>query len=263
MPAVTLSITDGVATIELNRPEALNAWNGPLGDELLAAVRRVGDDAAVRAVLVRATGRAFSVGADLRDLAGREMTAEGSFDLRRILVQSYHPIITGLRRMGKPVVACVQGAAVGIGLSLALACDLVVAGESATFLLGFARIGLVPDGGASLLVSARVGFSRAAQLALLSERLDARSALDWGLINRVVADDALTADTQALGQQLASGPTRAFAGAKRELNAAMYAGLDEQLALEADVQQEMAAGDDFAEGVAAFVQKREPRFGGS
>ncbi len=146
MSAVTLTVADGLATIELNRPDALNAWNTALGDELLAAVVAVADDAAVRAVLVRGAGRAFSSGADLKDLSGRETTPEGMPDLGRVLRDVYHPIILGLRRMPKPVVAAVNGPAVGIGLSLALACDLVIAAESAYLLLAFVNIGLVPDG---------------------------------------------------------------------------------------------------------------------
>jgi 2-(1,2-epoxy-1,2-dihydrophenyl)acetyl-CoA isomerase len=263
MAAVSLSIVDGLASIELNRPEALNAWNAELGDELLAAVRAVADDDAVRAVVVRGAGRAFSSGADLKDSALRASTPEGVPDLRKVLVEAYHPIITGIRRMEKPVIASVNGGAIGIGLSLALACDLVIAGESAYFLLAFVNIGLVPDGGSSLFVPARVGFARAAELALLGERVDAQSAVRWGLINRVVPDADLAAETEALGRRLAAGPTRSYAGSKRQLNAMVYGRLDEQLELEAQIQQEMASSSDFVEGVTAFVQKREPSFRGS
>ncbi len=263
MAAVTVCVADGRATIELNRPAALNAWNADLGDELRAAVDRVGSDDAVRAVLVRGAGRAFSSGADLRDLGGRATTPEGVPDLRRVLVEAYHPIIAGIRRMPKPVVAAVNGPAVGIGLSLALCCDLVVAAESAYLLLAFVNIGLVPDGGSSLFVPARVGFTRAVELALLGERLSAPQALHWGLVNRVVPDAELAAESEALTGRLAAGPTRAYAAAKRELNATVYGRLDEQLALEADLQQEMAASADFAEGVSAFAQKRRAVFRGA
>jgi 2-(1,2-epoxy-1,2-dihydrophenyl)acetyl-CoA isomerase len=152
---------------------------------------------------------------------------------------------------------------VGIGCSLALACDLVVARESAYFLLAFVNIGLVPDGGSSLFIPARVGATRAAEMAMLGERISAPQALDWGLINRVAPDDGFEAEVDALAERLATGPTRSYAGAKRQLNAWMYARMDEQLELEAATQQEMAASGDFMEGVQAFLGKRPPAFKGS
>jgi 2-(1,2-epoxy-1,2-dihydrophenyl)acetyl-CoA isomerase len=251
------------ATIELNRPDTLNAWNAQLGRDLLAAITAVAQDDAVRAVVVTGAGRAFSAGADLRDLSGREQrTPEGVPDVRRVLTERYHPIITTIRTMPKPVLAAVNGPAVGIGLSLALAADLVIAAESAYLLLAFVNIGLVPDGGSSLFVPTRVGFARATEMAMLGERVPAAQALDWGLVNRVVPDDAFADEVEALRDRLAAGPTRSYAGAKRQLNHWLYARMEEQLELEADVQQEMVGSPDFAEGVAAFIQKRPPAFGG-
>jgi 2-(1,2-epoxy-1,2-dihydrophenyl)acetyl-CoA isomerase len=253
---------DGAAaTIELNRPETLNAWNTQLGHDLLAAVTAVAEDDDVRAVVVTGAGRAFSAGADLRDLSA-DRTAGGHPDVRRVLTERYHPIITTIRTMPKPVLAAVNGPAVGIGLSLALASDLVVASESAYLLLAFVNIGLVPDGGSSLFVPTRIGFARATEMAMLGERIPAAQALEWGLVNRVVADGDFAGEVAALRDRLAAGPTGSYAGTKRQLNAWLYARMEEQLELEADIQQEMAASPDFHEGVAAFVEKRPASFGG-
>jgi 2-(1,2-epoxy-1,2-dihydrophenyl)acetyl-CoA isomerase len=246
------------AKIELNRPDRLNAWTNQFSLDLLDAIRAVTDDPEVRAVAVTGAGRAFSSGADLKEAAD-----SATMDVYQRLTERYHPIITGLRRMPKPVVAAVNGPAAGIGLSLALACDLVVAAESAFFQLAFVNIGLVPDGGSSLFVPARVGFTRAAELAMLGERVDARAAKDWGLINRVWPDAEFAEQSDALLDRLAAGATQSYAGTKRQLNHWMYERMDAQLEFEAGIQRELAASGDFAEGVAAFVAKRPPRFTGA
>ena len=258
--AVALHRHGAVLTIELNRPDSLNAWNKQLGEELLAAVREAGDDEDVRAVLVTGAGRAFSSGADLR--AGFDTTPDGHPDVQTALTERYHPIITGIRTLPKPVVAAVNGPAVGIGCSLALACDLILAAESAYFLLAFVNIGLVPDGGSSLLVPERVGIARAAEMAMLGERVPAPRALEWGLVNGVVPDAQLADEARALAERLAAGPTRSYAGSKRQLNAWRFARMEEQLELEAAIQQEMAASGDFQEGVQAFLERRPARFEG-
>jgi 2-(1,2-epoxy-1,2-dihydrophenyl)acetyl-CoA isomerase len=256
---------DGAAArITLNRPDALNAWNRQLGLDLRAAVEAVATDESVRAVLLTGAGRAFSSGADLKDVSSDDArTASGRPDLHKILTERYHPIITAIREMPKPVLAAVNGPAVGIGLSLALAADLVVARESAYFLLAFVNVGLVPDGGSSLFVPARVGFARAAEMALLGERITAPQALDWGLINRVAADEDFEEVVAGLLRRLADGPTASYAGTKRQLNHWLYTRMHEQLELEAQVQREMAESGDFVEGVTAFVEKRAARFRGN
>ena len=257
---VSLTRRDGAAWIELNRPDALNAWDTQLGDDLHAAVHAVADDDDVRAVVITGAGRAFSSGADLKQ--GFEPTADGHPDVHTRLTEVYHPIITTIRRMPKPVIAAVNGPAVGIGCSLALACDLVVAAESAYLLLAFVNIGLVPDGGSSLFIPARAGFTRAAEMALFGEKVPAAKAFEWNLINRVIPDAEFPAAVEELAARFAAGPTRSFAGTKRQLNASIYPHMDDQLELEAQIQQEMAASGDFVEGVTAFVQKRPARFSG-
>ena len=258
---VNLYRRGAAAKLELNRPDRMNAWNAQLARDLLDALTSVGEDTGVRAVLLTGAGRAFSSGADLKESQSREET--GPHDLYSVLTERYHPLILGVREMPKPVVAAVNGAAAGIGLSLALACDLVLAAESAYFLLAFINIGLVPDGGSSLLVPSRVGFARAAEMAMLGERIPARQAQEWGLINQVWPDAELPERAAELVARLADGPTRSYAGIKRQLNNWLYQRMGEQLEFEARIQQEMGASGDFAEGVKAFTEKRHPRFTGA
>jgi 2-(1,2-epoxy-1,2-dihydrophenyl)acetyl-CoA isomerase len=262
LESVNVRVVDGAATIELNRPQALNAWNAQLGADLLSALRTAAADDGVRAVLITGAGRAFSSGADLKDMSGGTSTAEGHPDVYTTLTERYHPIMEAIRELPKPVVAAVNGPAVGIGCSLALCCDLIVAAESAYFLLAFVNIGLVPDGGSSLFVPSRVGMARASEMSMLGERVSSAQALDWGLINRVFADGELRDQAAALAARLAAGPTRSYAGTKRQLNSWLYARMPEQLELEARIQQEMAGSADMIEGVSAFVEKRPARFSG-
>ncbi len=263
LETVNLTVADGVATIELNRPEKLNAWNAQFGEDLMAAVARCRDDDAIRAALVTGAGRGFSSGADLGELGGGAATPEERPDaVYRQLTEVYHPIMTSIRELPKPVVAAVNGPAVGIGCSLALCCDLIVAAESSYFLLAFVNIGLVPDGGSSLWLPTRVGMARAIELCMLGERLPAEKALDWGLINRVVPDASLREEAGALVAKLAAGPTLSYAGTKRQLNNWLYSRMDEQLELEAQIQREMANSEDSMEGALAFVEKRPARFAG-
>jgi 2-(1,2-epoxy-1,2-dihydrophenyl)acetyl-CoA isomerase len=251
----------GIGRITLNRPETLNAWTAEFGAELNEAVNRDAADPSVRAVLITGAGRGFSSGADLK--AGFEPHPEdGMPNVSQTLHEIYHPIIVGIRELEKPVVAAVNGPAVGIGLSLALACDLILAAESAFFGLAFVNIGLMPDGGSTLFVPAAVGKARAFQMAMLGERIEAQRALDWGLINSVYPDDRLMDEANALVEKLAAGPTRSYAGTKKALNRMLYPDMPGQLDLEAELQHALARSEDFSEGVGAFVQKREPQFTG-
>lgn len=261
LETVNVSRADGAATVELNRPEALNAWNAQFGEDLLAALSTLAADRTVRAVVITGAGRAFSSGADLKDIS-TDTTPDGRPNVYKTLTERYHPIMHAIREMPKPVIAAVNGPAVGIGCSLALCCDLIVAAESAYFLLAFVNIGLVPDGGSSLFLPTRIGMARATELSMLGERLPAAKALQWGLINRVVADDRLTREVTELAARMAKGPTRSYAGAKRQLNNWLYTRMEEQLELEAKIQQEMAGSGDFVEGAMAFIEKRPARFTG-
>jgi 2-(1,2-epoxy-1,2-dihydrophenyl)acetyl-CoA isomerase len=253
--------TGGVGRLTLNRPETLNAWTAQFGAELKQVVEGEAADDSVRAVLVTGAGRGFSSGADLK--AGFDPADDGMPDIRKELHETYHPAIAGIRRLPKPVVAAVNGPAVGIGCSLALACDLVMIAESAFMGLAFVNIGLMPDGGSTAFVPPAVGKARAFQMALLGERVPAARALEWGLVNWVHPDDALMVEANALVEKLAGGPTRSYASSKRALNQAIYGDLDAQLDLEAELQHALGRSKDFLEGVAAFGEKRDPAFSGA
>jgi len=257
---VRVSRLDAVAVIELNRPEAINAWTPDLARQLLAAIQEAGKDPEVRAILLRGAGRGFSSGADHK--LPRELNADGRPNLSIRLHEFYNPLILAVREVPKPVVAGVHGVVAGIAVSLALSCDLIVAAESAYFLLAFTNLGLMPDAGALRFLAERVGLARAAELTMLSDRLSAAKALDWGLVNAVYPDDELPAAAEALAARLAAGPTVALANIKRTLNETTQPNLAAQLAIEADRQQDHGNSDDYAEGVAAFKEKRRPQFRG-
>jgi 2-(1,2-epoxy-1,2-dihydrophenyl)acetyl-CoA isomerase len=260
---VNLTVSgSGAATIELNRPQRLNAWTPQLAQDMLCALKETAERESVRAVMLTGAGRAFSSGADLKEGGAGELMPDGRPNVYRTLTELYHPVIKAIREMEKPVIAAVDGAAAGVGCSLALCCDLVLAAQSAYFMLAFVNIGLAPDGGSSLLLPSRVGMARAAEMAMLGERISAPQALQWGLINRVIPDGELREQAGALLERLAAGPTRSYAAMKRQLNSWLYSRIDQQLELEAQLQQEMVGTQDFFEGVSAFLERRPPRFTG-
>jgi 2-(1,2-epoxy-1,2-dihydrophenyl)acetyl-CoA isomerase len=252
---ILVSVADGVQTITLNRPESLNALNAEMRRALLDAFKVAGRDPEVRSVLLTGAGRGFCSGADLRGDAG-----ERSF--RQVLTAEYNPLITAIRELQKPVVAAVNGVAAGAGVSLALACDLVYAAHEARFILAFARIGLVPDSGVTRILVRALGRHRAAELAFMGDPLSADDAVASGLINGVVPASELLVHAGGVARRLASGPTRAIGLTKRLINTAQDAGLAESLAAEAALQELAGRTADHREGIAAFAEKRDPRFSG-
>ncbi|MBA2919547.1 2-(1,2-epoxy-1,2-dihydrophenyl)acetyl-CoA isomerase [Sphingomonas sp. MAH-20] len=244
--------------VTLNRPERLNAAPPAMFDEIRAAI---GALEGVRAVLIAGEGRAFCSGADLMGgaLAPGVDPGEATY---KALTEHYSPAMLALAELGVPVVSSVRGAAAGIGCSLALAADFVVASETAYFLQAFVNIGLVPDGGASWMLPRLIGRARAAEMMMLGERVPAEKALDWGMVHKVVADDALDAEALALAKRLAAGPTRALGGIRRNLHAALDGSYAEALQREAEVQREMRGTADSMEGGMAFLQKRKAEFRG-
>jgi 2-(1,2-epoxy-1,2-dihydrophenyl)acetyl-CoA isomerase len=251
---------DGVTQLELNRPDALNAWTPQLGRDLLRALTEASADPGTRTILISGAGRAFSAGADLK--VPREMTPEGLPDLSTRLREIYNPIVLTITGAPKPVIAAIQGAAAGLGAALALSCDFILAAESAYLLLPFVKLGLIPDAGGAYMLAERIGYGRAIQLSMLGERLKAQQGLEWGVFNAVHPDAELAEEARRLATELASGPTLALANMKRALRSGSRQAFERQLELEAELQQIHASSHDYPEGVAAFKEKRTPEFRG-
>ncbi len=254
------SIEDSVAHIVLHRPQALNAWTPAMGRELLHAVRRASADPDVRSVVITGAGRAFCAGADVKN--PREFTPEGNPDLSSRLREIYNPITAAIRSSPKPFVAGIHGACAGLGVSLVLACDLVVAADNAYLLLAFARLGVMPDGGVTLFLAERVGMVRAAELCMLGDRLPATKALSWGLLNSVHPSEELVDAAMTLARRLAAAAPVAIDSIKQALNQATQRRLESHLEFEAMLQQRHGATSDYLEGRQAFIEKRPPQFTG-
>jgi 2-(1,2-epoxy-1,2-dihydrophenyl)acetyl-CoA isomerase len=251
------SVSDGVLTLTLNRPDVLNAITPALLDELTETLRAAAARHAIRAVVITGAGRGFCSGQDLR-----AATADGGLDVGAILRDHYAPAIRAIRSMDQPVIAAVNGVAAGAGFSLALACDLRIAAESATFVQAFVRIGLIPDLASTYFLPRLIGPARAAELTMLGETVDSARALQLGIVNRVVADAELGAAAADFATRLARGP-RSIALTKQALNASLQNDLEAQLALEERLQTEAVATADFVEGVSAFLAKRPATFTGA
>lgn len=249
---------DAWCILTLNRPDRLNSFNESLHRAMADALDAIAQDENCRAVLLTGAGRGFCAGQDLGDPS----TSGAAPDLGRTIEDFYNPLIRRLRNLPKPIVCAVNGVAAGAGANIALACDLVLAARSARFIQAFAKIGLVPDSGGTYFLPRLVGAARARGLALLAEPLPAEQAQDWGLIWKVVDDDKLRAEAEALTAYLATQPTHGLALIKQALDASAANTLDEQLDLERDYQRKAGLTPDYAEGTNAFLEKRKPHFTG-
>jgi 2-(1,2-epoxy-1,2-dihydrophenyl)acetyl-CoA isomerase len=259
MPSVLVSVDAGVAALTLNRPDKLNAFNPEMHEQLREALAEAERDEAVRAVLLTGAGRAFCAG---QDLSERDVSPGRPIDLSVTLETWYNPLVRRIRGLPKPVVCAVNGVAAGAGANVALACDVVLAARSASFIQAFARIGLLPDSGGTWTLPRLVGEARARGLALLGERLGAEDAERWGLIWKVCDDARLMQEARALAETLARGPTRGLALIKQALEASAGNTLDAQLDLERDLQRLAGQTEDYREGVSAFKEKRAAQFRG-
>ena len=256
---ILYQVDQGVAVITLNRPDVLNSFNRAMAAEVRQAFSAITGDPEVRAVLLTGAGRAFCAGQDLAEAMPREGPAP---DLGDIVSRSYNPIVRAIRQLDKPVVCAVNGVAAGAGANLAFACDFVVASSEASFIQSFSKIGLIPDTGGTFFLPRLVGMARATALMMLADKVSAQDAMTIGLIHRVIEAGKLADEAVALARQLALRPTRGLGLIKRALNASATNGLDEQLALEAQLQAEAGSTADYREGVKAFLDKRAPVFVG-
>ena len=259
-PTILYQAADGVAMLTLNRPDKLNVFNEAMHAELARALDRVEADPTIRAVLLTGAGRGFCAGQDLGDRVIGEGDAPP--DLGATLDRWYNPLVRRICRLERPVVCAVNGVAAGAGANLALNCDIVLAARSAKFMEPFCKLGLVPDAGGTYILPRLVGAARARGLALLGETLTAEQAEAWGLIWRVVDDERLMDEAQALARNLATQPTKGLGLIKRALLASASNSLDAQLDLERDLQREAGRTEDYREGVSAFMEKRPATFKG-
>jgi len=256
---LSFEVRGGVGHLTLNRPKAANALNLEMAQELLEVAKRCDEDAGVRAVLLAGTGPMFCAGGDLRSMARAE---EGIPAFINKLANTLHESLSILAHMDAPIVAAVNGVAAGAGMSLVCNADLAVAAESASFTMAYTAAGLTPDGAATFFLSRMIGRRRTLELMLTNRRLNAAEALEWNIVNRVVSDEELRAESEQLAHKLAKGPTRAYGGVKKLLIASATNDLEAQMELETKYIVDMAGSHDGAAGIHAFLKKRAPEFTG-
>ena len=258
--SILFSLDGGIGRLTLNRPDRLNSFTTAMHAEMRDAIARL-VPAGARVLVLRGAGRAFCAGQDLNDRA--VAPGGGAVDLGESIETNYKPLLLALRALPMPVVAAVNGVAAGAGANIALACDVVIAARSAAFIQSFSKLGLVPDSGGTWTLPHLAGSARALGLALLGDKLPASQAADWGLIWRCVDDEEFDAAVEATAAQLATGPTRGLARTKQAIHSAFGMSFQQALDNERDLQRELGGSADYAEGVAAFVAKRAPRFTGN
>lgn len=257
--SILADLSAGIATITLNRPQTLNAFNDQMIQETTAAFKQFGRDRAVRCVVITGNGRAFSSGQDLSDVVDRG----DAFSIGEHLRHGYHKLIKQMVTLEKPIIGAINGVAAGAGCGVALAADLRIASDKASFMLAFSRVGLVPDSGTNWFLPRLIGYARAYEMAITADKIPAAKALEWGMVNRVVPADQLMETVNAWAQPLATGPTLAYGLTKRAMNKAWDSTLADALTYEAHLQEIAGRSHDNKEGVMAFLEKREARFKGN
>jgi 2-(1,2-epoxy-1,2-dihydrophenyl)acetyl-CoA isomerase len=257
---INFELKDGVAVLTLNRPESLNSFTSDMHAEVRTVMKEVQSNPDIRCLVITGAGRGFCAGQDLNDRA--VAPGESMPDLSESIKKNYNPLVRAITQLEKPVICAVNGVAAGAGCNLALACDIVLAARSANFIQGFSKIGLVPDSGGTWTLPNLVGRARAMGLAMLSNKLSAEQAQQWGLIWQVIDDDQLMVETLQLASHLATQPTKGLGLTKRAINAAGGNSLDQQLDLECELQSIAGRSHDYREGVNAFLEKRKPEFRG-
>jgi 2-(1,2-epoxy-1,2-dihydrophenyl)acetyl-CoA isomerase len=258
---ITFSVEAGIARLTLNRPDKLNSFNTEMHAELRVALDSIQNDTSVRVLVLSGAGRAFCAGQDLADRA-MQMVDGKMPDIGNVVETNYKPLVLRLQNLRVPTIAAVNGIAAGAGASVALACDLVVATKSASFLQAFSKIGLIPDTGGTWFLPQRIGMARAMGLALLADKMPAEKAADWGLIWSCVEDAEFAGAVDALAKQLSTAPTKALVRTRQAMHAAPGHTLEQQLSMEGGFMRELGWSPDYAEGVAAFMAKRAPNFTG-